>query len=271
MKNKNLDIEGLVKFCKLAKLPFKVTISNYTQKIESVILLGKKMEDEKSMRFFSASAMVKKDVKNKPLPDCPKEFSQFNDFNIRDEFFMDEIWAIDISSAYATMLFNNEYISEKTMQYIQKLPKMERLASIGMLASNKKEFTFKADGEIDEINEIISPTENYFYFAVQETARVMSQARDIAFEDDMNDYLFTWVDCIYFKSEQRIKAITDYFDSMNIKYKISKYSQFLVQRKKKHFAVTFFDEKEKKKIFSVPLPSEKIRKSLEHYLLNIKK
>jgi len=268
---KNIDIEGLVKFCKLSKLPFKVTISNYTQKIESVILLGKQMEDHKSNRFFSASQMVKKDVKMKPLPDCPKEFSQFNDFNIRSEFFIDEIYAIDISSAYATMLFNNEYISQKTFDFIQKLPKMERLASIGMLASNKKEFTFKADGEIDEIKEITSETENYFYFAVQETARVMTEAKNIAFSDDMNDYLFTWVDCIYFKSPDRIKAITDYFDSMNIKYKVSKYSQFLVQRKKKHFAVSFFDEKEKKKIFSVPLPSEKIRKQLENYLLNVKK
>lgn len=271
MKKNNLDIEGLVKFCKLAKLPFKVTISNYTQKIESVILLGKQMEDHKSNRFFASAQMIKKDVKNKPLPDCQKEFSQFNDFNIRDEFFIDEIWAIDISSAYATMLFNAGYISEKTFEFIQKLPKLERLASIGMLASNKKEFTFDEKGEIEEITDIVSETENYFYFAVQETARVMSEARDIAFADDMNDYLFTWVDCIYFKSPERIKAITDYFDSINVKYKVSKYSQFLVTRKRKHFSVTFFDEKEKKKIFSVPLPSEKIRKQLENYLLNFKK
>jgi len=270
MKNKKTDFEGLVRFCKLSKLPFTVTLSNYTQKIESSIYKYKSIEDVKSNRFFGASMMVKKDVKEKPIPDCPKEFSSFNDFNIREEFFLDEIYAIDISSAYATMMHNNGYISDNTFEYIQKLPKMERLASIGMLASNKKEFKFDSDGNIEEIQEIISPTENYFYFAVQETAKVMAEAKRIAFEDNMNDYLFTWVDCIYFKSKDKIKDITDYFDSMNIKYKVTKYSQFLVQRKKKFFLVTFFDENEKKKIFSIPLPSEKIRKQLEHYLLNLK-
>jgi hypothetical protein len=271
MNKKNIDVEGLVKFCKLAKLPFKVTISNYTQKIESVILLAKQMEDHKSTRFFASAQMVKKDVKNKPLPDCPKEFSKFNDFNIRDEFFIDEIWAVDISSAYATMLHNAGYISDKTFDFIQKLPKLERLASIGMLASNKKEFIFNKEGELEDIQEIVSPTENYFYFAVQETARVMQEAKEIAFNNDIDDYLFTWVDCIYFKNPEKIQIVTDYFDSINVKYKVSKYSQFLVTRKRKHFSVSFFDDKEKKKIFSVPLPSEKIRKQLEHYLLNIKK
>lgn len=258
------DFESIIS---IAKIPYKITLTNYTQKIESDFLTYKAVRNEKTKKFFAAAFKVKSDCLKQPLPDVEKERCTFSDFNINEEFFLDEIYAIDISNCYASVLFNHGFISWQTLGYLTDLPKLDRLGAIGMLASNKKEFFFNKDGKLKSFNEVISSTEKYFYFAVNETTKIMEEAKRIIHHDVKNDYLFTWVDCIYFREKNRIELICEYFDKINLKYKVKTYTQFLVKKRKKNFHLSYFED-EKVKTFFIPLPEAKIKKQLETYLLN---
>jgi len=52
----------------------------------------------------------------------------------------DVIFNIDIKSAYATILKNDGLITQKTFDFINRLPKQERLTAVGMLAGKKNIF-----------------------------------------------------------------------------------------------------------------------------------
>lgn len=263
-KQNFVDFENIIS---LAKVPYTITLTNYTQKIESEFLTYKTMKDEKSKKFFAAAFKVKSDCEKKPMPTLIKENCQFSNFNIKDEFFLDEIYGIDITNCYASVLFNAGFISWQTLGYITSLSKLDRLGAIGMLASNKKVFHFDKNNKLTEYEDIISSTENYFYFAVNETFKIMDQAKEIMIENSMlSNYLFTWVDCIYFREKESIEKITNYFDSINLKYKVKNYTQFLVKRKKRNFHLSFYED-EKMKTFFIPLPENRIKKQLENIIL----
>lgn len=267
-ENSKQNFDDWEKFISMSKSEYKIILSNYVQQIESEFLNFKSMYKERSPFFFIAGNAVKRDVTQKPIPIVEKEFLKYNDFNIKDEFFLDEIFAVDISSCYATVLHNEGYISKKTFTLLQRLPKLDRLGAIGMLAGNKKVFTFNEDGVLETFEDKVSELENYFYYAVKRTAEIMEGARDLIIETCAENYLFTWVDCIYFKEIKDVEKIINYFSLHGLKCTCNIYTQFLVKRKKKNFFVTFFDEKQKTKTFNIPLPERSLLKELENLILN---
>lgn len=265
---KNDNFESFVNMCAFSKMPYKVILTNYTQRLESDFLVSKELKEEKSIKFFIAGNKVKIDVKKKEKPTTEKHKSKFFDFNIKDNFFCDEIYGIDITNCYASVLLNEGYISKETFNYLLGLKKLDRLGAIGMLASNKKIFSFDENNNIIDIEEITADTENYFYFAVQKTEEIMRGARELI--ENKSEYLFTWVDCIYFREQSNIQILLDYFKSINIQCKTKHYTQFLVKRQMKNFKLTFFEDEEIKQ-FYIPLPQAKIKEQLEQFLINKQK
>lgn len=101
-------------------------------------------------------------------------------------------------------------ISEGTFKYLSDLPKKDRLSSVGMLASKKTEYVFK-NGEPVSCEDKTSEYAGFFFYAAKRTFEIMQELKVIL----DNNYLFTWVDCIYFKpSEEAMSEAMIYLDSI---------------------------------------------------------
>ena len=192
-----------------------LTCSNYTTKIESDAVTRKYVYTMQSNQTFAAYAKLKKDCKDKARPSITKDELIYFEHDFKESCQIDRVFNIDLKSAYATVLFNEGIITQDTFNYLARLPKHDRLASVGMLASRKRTFGFSKDGEIKILEHSISPLENFFYFAVKLTYEIMSVLKMILSEK----YLFTWVDGIYFLPDMdKLIACEDYLRSIRFKY-----------------------------------------------------
>jgi hypothetical protein len=264
------EFQSLINVNKRSGKPFRVTLTNYTQRISGGLLDAKELNETKSKKFFLASAMIKKDVSRFEVPVIDSAQNIYFEQNLgKETFFIDEIFGVDLSNAYATILKNAGYITAKTYRYISTLEKLDRLGAIGMLASNKKHFDF-VNGEIVNVEEEKSPLSNFFFYAVQKTREIMAQAQAIAQEGSPENYLFTWVDCIYIREAEKLKDIFTFLKSQGLKYKEKNYTQFLAERGEKTIKVTFYED-ENIKNFHLPLPKSRVKKAIEEYILNLNK
>lgn len=168
-----------------------------------------------SNRCFAAYAKVKKDVKNKPVPAIDKEELHYFEHDFKQTCHIDKVFNIDLKSAYATILLLDGYIGKDTYTYLTALPKHDRLASVGMLASQKKIFAFDRKGTIRTYEQSVSPLENFFYYAVKRTFEIMQDLRIIL----RRSYLFTWVDGIYFTPDMDgLIGCEDYLRRIGFRY-----------------------------------------------------
>jgi hypothetical protein len=192
-----------------------LTCSNYSTKIESDAIRRKYVYTMQSNQTFAAYAKIKRDCKTKAPPHIIKEGLVYFEHDFRESCQIDKVFNIDLKSAYATILFNAEFISEDSFKYLSRLPKHDRLAAVGMLASKRRTFGFSKRGDIEILEDSISPLENFFYFAVKETYAIMSVLKMILGDK----YLFTWVDGIYFLPDmEKLIACEDYLRSIKMRH-----------------------------------------------------
>lgn len=230
-----------------SKLSFELEVSNYTMKAVAGELSKTFVAHMQSKRTFAAFAKIKSDVTKKPLPSLDASSLKYfqHDFNKNGKY--KTVFNIDISSAYATILYNEDYITEETFKYLKGLKKQERLASLGMLASRKKHFSFVKGNPI-EVNERVSETSNFFFYAVKRTYEVMNNLKQIC----GTDYLFTWVDGIYFlPNDEALISCCEYLDFLNLGYKVEILTDFEVSLKDEYVSVSFFKDKDFK-VFRLP-------------------
>lgn len=229
-------------------IPFTLTCSNYTTKIESELLDRKFVYSFQTNQCFAAYAKVKKDVKDKPVPSIQKEELVYFEHDFKQSCSIDRVFNIDLKSAYATILHMDGYISEDTFLYLSKLPKHDRLASVGMLAAKKKTFGFDRKGGIRSYEHAISPLENFFYYAVHRTFEIMQQLKSIL----RASYLFTWVDGIYFTPDMDgLIQCENYLRSIGFRYSEEILNDWQVRVVKGAVKLNFVKEG-KIKSFSLP-------------------
>ena len=249
------------------KMPFTLTISNYTTRIESENYNVFFMKTAQSNRVFIAAQMIKKDIKNCNPPYIDMEKNIYYDLNCRQDFFSEKVFNIDIKNCYATLLRNGGYISEKTHRYISLLPKKDRLAAIGMLASHKQVFKHNSKGEVIDYKEIISPLTPYFYWCVQTTQNIIIDCKLNIIKDF---FLFSWVDGIYYNSEHYKNIIQKHLlDEYNLTTSYKELTNFEVKKKPNKFYIQFY-ENNRLKYFNIPLPDNQFRRSIANYLLTKK-
>jgi hypothetical protein len=168
-----------------------------------------------SNRCFAAYAKVKKDIKDKDVPEIDKEDLCYFEHDFKATCRIDKVFNIDLKSAYATILLLDGFITKDTYMYLTSLPKHDRLASVGMLASQKKVFAFDRFGTIRTYEHSISPLENFFYYAVKRTFEIMQDLRVLL----RRSYLFTWVDGIYFTPDMDgLMGCEDYLRRIGFRY-----------------------------------------------------
>lgn len=240
--------KGYINFLKQNKIPFHLSCSNYTIGIKSEDFNKKFVTTMQSNRTFAAWSKLKKDVKVKPIPDIRREDLVYYFHNFRENIFYSHVMNIDLKSAYAHVLFIDGIITEDTYKYLGKCNKQERLASVGMLASRKTVFEFKNGRPLNNATEIVDPLAPFFFHAVKKTYEIMANLKIICGED----YLFTWVDGIYFAPNPFVQAnVQEYLDSIKFPYSFDLLTDFEVRKTDRHIKL-WFKKDEKIKVFNLP-------------------
>lgn len=224
------------------------SVTNYTTHFESELRNILFQKEHRSISMFAAYSKIKRDIEGKNLPHVDPDKLKYYMSGFRgDQIYSDKIYNIDLKSAYATILFNKGILTKRTYNYLAKLPKMERLVSVGMLASRKNTFHFNNKGQIISETEIISPYANFFFSAVKETYDVMQKCKLIL----GNSFLFSWVDGIYFSDRHHKTTIMNMLKAMNLKASFSVLHEFEIEMNHEYHRLSYMKEGHKK-YFVIP-------------------
>lgn len=230
----SLALKNYVKFLRDNKKTFVVRHGTYTTTVETQHGKNKYETHQFSDRVFIAAAMIRKDVVNSEMGqrimELPHEKINFGHHQKLEPFKADEVLNIDISGAYATCLYVNGLITNKTFKYLKKLRKEERLPSVGMLARSACLWKYDA-GECVDIVVERSKTAQVFYYLIEEINYVM---RSIQWELGKHFY-FYWVDGVFFAKDTPKRLITNVENllvSKNYLYKYEEVKNFKLSKNK---------------------------------------
>jgi hypothetical protein len=257
MKNKyelnTENINACVDWAKISGYDFELILSNYTAKIEckqNEALNIQFIKEEKPFYFFAMYKELKKQVENYLLNNTillPSEVRYYDVIQKKD-FYKKEIFNIDLSSAYINVLFNEKIIDKELFNKLEKLPKLDRLGVVGMLASKKNVYYYK-NGELQDVeiieNKILS---DVFYFCVVKTFLIMQDLKNIIY----SSFIFSWVDGIYFDDKTKIKQCEEYLIKNKYPYKIEVLNNFIYTRVDENAVIEYLKEGKTKR-FSLPI------------------
>jgi len=257
-------------FCKNTGEPYCITRSNYRLIITSEFCNVDFMQNIASNKCFIAGAMIKRDIINSGLvaPELDKQDLKYFEFKIPKNLdWLSEFYCIDIKSAYATVLKNHFIISKKTFSYMSRLPKKDRLACVGMLAAKKTHY-FMQGNKMNDYAIEEKETKNFFHFCINKTSEIMDKCVSIL----GNDFLFYWVDGVFFKNKSHAEKIQKYLSEIGYK------STFEVCKNFKKMSNDNFEKIEywkigtelcEKKVLSLPKNNYEINRFLIDFMSQI--
>lgn len=252
-------------------MPFVMEVSNYTTRIISQNYNLYFVKKEQANRVFAGYAKIKSDLKDKVLPEIDMSRNRYYDTCFKGEgFYSDLVHNIDIKNAYPSILFNAGYIRKETFDYLNKMAKQDKLAALGMLASRKDIFSYSRSGAIIKTEERISPLSNFFFYCVQQTEFIIQSCKTQIFQDY---FLFSWVDGIYYLNDNpELQQVCQWYlkEKFNLDSTFQKLTNFEVILKKDSYKIKFLDEKERNKVFNIPLPETELKLKIINYLLTKK-
>lgn len=243
-------LKNYVKFLRENKKSFVVKHGTYTTTIETEFGKNKYETHQFSNRVFIAAAMIKKDVINSnvghQIINDTHDKVNFGHKQELQPFELKEVFNIDISGAYATCLYVNGLITDKTYKYLKTLRKDERLPAVGMLARTACLWKYEKGQCVDIIVER-SQTAQVFYYLIEEINFVM---RSIQWELGKHFY-FYWVDGVFFDiatPKKLIKNVENLLIRKNYQFKYEKVEDFkLTKNNKNVFTIDMVKNGEQKK------------------------
>lgn len=213
-------------------IPYSIKHGTYTTILESEIGKHKFMINSYSNKVFIARNKVLKDLKDSELA---KEIMQGDydtkNYGVNDNLkSMNELKVlnIDISSAYPHAIYNAGLISEETFNYLKGLKKKEKLPCLGMLAASHLKLNFK-EGKVVNYHVHREPTSQIFFSLIEEVNDVMEECKWIL----GNDYIFHWVDGVFFKKSTSVKKINQVekiFEDLKFPYKYEAVKKFNISK-----------------------------------------
>lgn len=244
-----------------SKRDFNLTVSRYSRKIKildeskprtsfysntrinfKVFHIAKelKKELEKSISFVN-SYMATKDY----------EYSICNDY--LGDFCAKEVVNVDLNSAYLTVLHRDGFISDELYNKINDVDKKSRLVLIGLLAYEPEIWEFKG-GERTNIKREGNPFRNFFFYCVQQVSDCMKETYNLI----RNDFIFSWVDGIYFICDGFLKDLSvELIKKRGFCCSVETCKDFVFEKKERFVNISFFSEDGTKKIFNVKTDFEK--------------
>lgn len=146
-----------------------------------------------------------------------------------------ELYAVDISAAYWCCAKNLNFIDEELFKegFKKKYSKKGRLISIGALASQPT--LCKFDGKkyvYSKFEEL--PTANIFYKCAEVVNDLINNIAFILGKD----FVFFWVDCVFFYEKKNIQVVENLFKNANFDCHTEKIISIAQDYKKKIITVT---------------------------------
>lgn len=255
MKKYKLDDKKLNSCLALASssgLEYKLTLTNYTAKIEcekSEVLNFHFMKEFKKITFFNIYRLLKKECSEHILSNkITLGEVKYYEVVSKEDFVSKEIYNIDLTSAYLHVLKNENIISDDLYKKLNKLPKIDRLGIVGMLASKKHVYYMKGDN-IEDL-EIIEDKglSNLFFYCVFKTHEIMTEIKKILGES----FVFIWVDGIYFTDQEKIKECKEYLKTINYPFKVEVLKNFSYNKYNGNADISYL-KMNKTKSFNIPM------------------
>ena len=257
---------------RLSKAPYKIIMSNYTTRIICPLLDIDFMfvNSFQSDRMFIAYAMIKRDFEKWSANEMPTtEYKDvvFYENKITKNINLENIVNLDLNSAYATALLNTDFIQENTYNYLQLIPKIDRLSCVGMFASKKTTYHFDEKGEIVLVEPYESPTSGYFIYCIKIVGELMMKIKDAIGAD----FLMFWVDGIYIiNNPESVNKAKEIIEENKFKYKEKLLPIFQATiDKKKRIKIRLGEEKENLceiKEFNYPATPTEFQKDFENFV-----
>lgn len=147
-----------------------------------------------------------------------KETGYFNFGKITNN---EKVFNIDLTSAYLTILYNTKKISKELFQKINGLKKSDRLKVLGMLAYQPFVFYYEK-GKLISNEQIKNKFRHIFFYCVKETFELIYKIKNKI----GNDFVFSWVDGIYFTGEYNINIISDILKSKKLNFTVERLFNF---------------------------------------------
>ena len=230
-------------------IPYTMKHGTYTTILESELGKHKFVVNTYSNKVFIARNKILKDIKEsqiaKDIMNSEHETANFgmND-NIKD-ISENNVLNIDISSAYVYAIYNCGIITKPTFDYLQTMKKKERLPALGMLASAYTKFYFEK-GKVVKYEAFRQPTAQIFFKLIQEINDVMEECAWILGED----YIFHWVDGIFFKkttSVKKINQVEKILQDMDFPYKYEGVEKFKMRKDGENYVISMIKNGENKR------------------------
>jgi hypothetical protein len=261
-ENINFNIQIL----NMLNVPFEVQHGTYTTTIITEEKKVKYMMNKYNNRVFACAKIIKRDVlkSSKAQEIMADKFFKINYgfSNLVESYQAKRVLNIDISSAYASCLYNNKLITEATYQRISTLPKVERLPVVGRLATSYTKFIYDK-GECIDVKVHRAETANVFFYLIDEINYIMQEIRHLL----GNHFIFYWVDGVFFSEEtpkSTIKEVEHFLLELGYRYKYEAVRDFSIDSTKKSLIIKMNKNNEFKQY---SINHDNVGESVKNYLL----
>jgi hypothetical protein len=260
--NINFNIEIL----NMLNVPFEVQHGTYTTTIVTEEKKVKYMMNKYNNRVFACAKVIKRDVlkseKAKQIMEDKFFKTNYGFSNLVESYQAERVLNIDISSAYASCLINNKLITQETYERISKLPKVERLPVVGMLATSYTKFIYE-NGECIDVKVHRADTANVFYYLIDEINYIMQEIRHLLGKY----FIFYWVDGVFFSEDtpkETIKEVEHFLLELNYRYKYEAVRDFRIDSNQKSLIIKMNKNNEFKQY---SINHDNVGESVKNYLL----
>jgi hypothetical protein len=245
---------------------FDLYLSHYTLKIILDDQIYNFTKNEQTRQTFAAFSKLKSVLSEKKKPNVQPEDVSYFVHDFRQPVYADRVCNIDLKSAYANILLMDGLITKDVHKYLGKLSKPDRLAAVGMLASCKHVYEFRKGEPHGQVREERSEFSPFFFYAVKRCFEIMSELKKIL----ESDYLFTWVDGIYFTPDYKKTLLCkQYLKSIGLPYSVEMLSEFEVKFLRRSIHIQF-TKGEKQKHFDLPMIQDEFTRTVSNFLINDK-
>jgi hypothetical protein len=151
-----------------------------------------------------------------------------------------DIYEIDLTGAYWNFAYKEGFISENIYLRGLEVPKLVRLISLGNLAKRSLYLNFDGNEYTGKPEYLKSSETEHIFFKVSELTDILIRKLVIIAK---KDFLFYWVDAVFFQGQTSLKNISEYLESEDIKFKVIKIDNVI---KKENLIITHDEQHIKK-------------------------
>lgn len=271
-KNDVQQMRGFVNMLRTQKRDFQIVQTSYTTTVRYKDIDYLFTNKVGSTMTFSAFNRIKSDIIKSgividKIPRLDIRYFGVNEFLKSKKELPDDVYCIDINSAYLTTLLNTGLITEETFLRVCKYGKEVRLKSVGMLATSKNVMTYTSGKLSDHTIQTDPYLRNYFFFCCYQVGEVMNNIADKLAED----FLFYWVDGIYVRGKEQAETVRKLLTLSGYQSKVKKLTDCQFYTENGNFLFSYRDDlHDKVKRYNVPFDDEENRRRMKSFLLTLK-